>query len=180
MTPEDIIHFWADEVGEARWFQSDPKLDSEIAARSGAAYELARDGTLMAWEETPEGALALLLLLDQFPRNIFRGRAQAFATDAQARAIARRAIARGFDLEVAGDLRAFFYLPFMHSEHMPDQELSVTLITERLGRGSHQYPYALAHRDVIAKFGRFPGRNAALGRISTPAEVEFLNSEPLF
>lgn len=180
MTPEEIIHFWAEEVGEARWFQSDPKLDSEIASRFGEAYASGRDGTLTAWEETPEGALALLLLLDQFPRNMFRGRAQAFATDAQVRAIAGRAIARGFDLEIAGDLRAFFYSPFMHSEHMPDQERCVTLVTERLGQHSHQYPYARAHRDVIAKFGRFPGRNAALGRTSTPAEIEFLNSEPLF
>ena len=180
MTPEEIIHFWAEKVGEARWFQSDPKLDSEIASRFGNAYALARDGDLSEWEETPQGALALLLLLDQFPRNMFRGRAEAFATDAQARAIADYAIAHGFDLQVAQNLRAFFYLPFMHSEHMPDQERCVTLVTKRLGQHSHQYPYARAHRDVIAKFGRFPGRNAALGRTSTPAEIEFLNSEPPF
>ncbi|HEX3653115.1 MAG TPA: DUF924 family protein [Rhizomicrobium sp.] len=180
MTPEDIIHFWADEVGEARWFQSDPKLDAEIAARFGDAYASAREGRLAEWEERPEGALALILLLDQFPRNMFRGGAEAFATDAQARAIADHAIARGFDLEFALDLRVFFYLPLMHSEHLPDQERCVMLVTDRLGPDNHQYPYALAHRDVIAKFGRFPGRNAALGRASTPAEVEFLNSEPLF
>ena len=141
-----------------------------------------RHGTasLGTWEETPEGALALVILLDQFPRNMFRGGAKAFATDAQARAIADRAMVHGFDLQVAQNLRAFFYLPLMHSEHMPDQERCVTLVTERLGQDSRQYPYALAHRDVIAKFGRFPGRNAALGRVSRAAEVEFLNSKPLF
>ena len=180
MTPKDVVSFWSDEVGEAHWFQSDPRLDAEIAIRFGEAYAQARDGQLGAWEETPEGALALVILLDQFPRNMFRGRAEAFATDEQARAVADRAIVNGFDLQVAHNLRAFFYLPLMHSEHMPDQERCVTLVTERLGQDSQQYPYALAHRDVIAKFGRFPGRNAALGRVSKPAEVEFLNSEPLF
>jgi uncharacterized protein (DUF924 family) len=180
MKPEDILHFWADEVGKARWFQSDPQLDSEIGQRFGATYALARDGRLAACEETPDGALALLLLLDQFPRNMFRGEANAFATDAHARAIADRAIVRGFDLQVREDLRAFFYLPFMHSEHLPDQERCVALVMERLGQGSQQYPYALLHRHVIAKFGRFPGRNVALGRDSAPEEIEFLNMEPFF
>jgi uncharacterized protein (DUF924 family) len=180
MTPKDVVSFWSDEVGEARWFLSDPRLDAEIAIRFGEAYAEAREGQLGEWEETPEGALALVILLDQFPRNMFRGGAKAFATDAQARAIADRAMVHGFDLQVAQNLRAFFYLPLMHSEHMPDQERCVTLVTERLGQDSRQYPYALAHRDVIAKFGRFPGRNAALGRVSRAAEVEFLNSKPLF
>lgn len=180
MTPEDIVNFWSGEVGEARWFQSDPKLDSEIASRFGGAYASARNGELSDWEETPHGALALLLLLDQFPRNMFRGQAEALATDVQARAIADRAVARGFDLEFVPNLRAFFYLPLMHSEHLPDQERCVTLVTDRLGSDNRQYPYALAHRNVIAKFGRFPGRNAALGRDSTPDEVAFLSSEQLF
>ncbi|HEX3944427.1 MAG TPA: DUF924 family protein [Rhizomicrobium sp.] len=180
MTPQEIIRFWSDEIGEGRWFQSDPQLDAQIAQRFGETYAMARDGRLAVWQQTPEGALALLILLDQFPRNMFRGRAEAFATDKQARAIADGAIMRGFDLQVAWNLRAFFYLPFMHSEHMTHQECCVTLVTERLGQNSQQYPHALAHRDVIAKFGWFPGRNAALCRVSTPAEVEFLNSEPLF
>jgi uncharacterized protein (DUF924 family) len=180
MKPQDVVRFWTDEAGEARWFQADPQLDSEIARCFREIYAQARDGKLSDWEEAPEGALALLLLLDQFPRNMFRNRAGAFATDAQARAIAERAIARGFDLKVPRKLRPFFYLPLTHSENTRDQERCVALVAERVGKGSVNYRYALLHRDVIAKFGRFPGRNAALGRPSTEAELDFLKLEPLF
>jgi uncharacterized protein (DUF924 family) len=180
MTPHDVIQFWTDEVGEKRWFDPDAALDSEIARRFGETYALARDGKVPDWENSAGGALALLILLDQFPRNMFRGKAEAFATDAQARVIADRAIARGFDLKVPRNLRPFFYLPFMHSERLADQNRCVTMVAERLGKDSSNYPYALAHRDVIAKFGRFPGRNVALGRQSTPEELHFLHSNPLF
>jgi uncharacterized protein (DUF924 family) len=124
--------------------------------------------------------LALLILLDQFPRNMFRGKAEAFATDALALAIAERAIARGFDLEIEPPMRCFFYLPFTHSERMADQQRGIELIAERLEQDDKQYTYAVLHRDVIAKFGRFPGRNAALGRQSTPEELQFLSSNPPF
>ena len=180
MTPHDIVRFWAEEVGEKRWFEPDLELDADIARRFGESCALASDGKLPDWENSAEGALALLILLDQLPRNMFRGKAEAFATDAKARAIADRAVARGFDLQVLQTLRPFFYLPFMHSEHCEDQDRCVALIAERVGKDSENYPYALAHRDAIAKFGRFPGRNVALGRQSTPEELEFLNSHPPF
>lgn len=180
MTPDEIVNFWADEVRETRWFSSDAQLDAEIAGRFGETYALARDGKLSDWERSPKGALALLILLDQFPRNMFRGQAAAFATDVMARAIADHAIARDFDLQTKPDLRQFFYLPFTHSECPTDQERCVALVGERLGRNSKNYEYALAHRDVIAKFGRFPGRNVALGRPSMPEELEFLRSSPIF
>ncbi|HTK79088.1 MAG TPA: DUF924 family protein [Rhizomicrobium sp.] len=180
MTPQHIIHFWADEVGDKRWFDPNPQLDSEIAQRFGETYALARDGKLSDWENTVDGALALLILLDQFPRNMFRGRAEAFATDAQARAIADRAIARGFDLQITQNLRPFFYLPLSHSEHIEDQERCVRLVAEHLGKDGVNYSFALAHRDVIAKFGRFPGRNVALGRQSTAEELQFLDNHPPF
>ena len=180
MTPQDIIRFWAEDVGEKHWFERDAALDFEIARRFGETYALARDGKLSDWENTADGALALLLLLDQFPRNMFRSEPEAFATDEKARAIADRAIARGFDLQIPQSLRPFFYLPLMHSEHLADQDRCVALVSERLGKDSSNYPYALAHRDVIAKFGRFPGRNVALGRQSTPEELHFLHNDPPF
>lgn len=175
MKPGNIIAFWKD-VGEKRWFAVDPALDQEIRERFESAWEEARDGKLASWEGTAEGALALLILLDQFPRNMFRGSAEAFSTDALARQIAERAIARGYDLQTPPLLRAFFYLPFMHAENEADQDLCVALIAERLGETSVNYPFALGHREVIRKFGRFPGRNAALGRASTPEEKAFLES----
>ena len=180
MTPQEIVRFWAEEVGEARWFDPDAALDAEIARRFGDTYALAHDGKLSDWENSADGALALLILLDQFPRNMFRGKAEAFATDPQARAIAERAIARGFDLVVPLPLRCFFYLPFTHSERMADQERGVALTAERLGSDTKQHAYALLHRDIIGKFGRFPGRNVALRRQSTPEELEFLKSKPPF
>ncbi|HEY1962819.1 MAG TPA: DUF924 family protein [Rhizomicrobium sp.] len=180
MTPQDVIRFWTEEVGEARWFDPDAALDVEIARRFGESYALARNGKLSDWENSAEGALALLLLLDQFPRNMFRGKAEAFATDAKAHAIAERAIARGFDREIPPPLRCFFYLPFTHTERIADQERGVVLIAERLGKNSKDYGYAVLHRDAIAKFGRFPGRNVALKRQSTREELEYLKNNPPF
>lgn len=172
--PRDIISFWRDEVGPERWFKSEAALDAEIAKRFRGRWQEARDGKLQAWEASVEGALALLLLLDQFPRNIFRAKPEAFSTDAAARGVAERALKRGYDLMMPASLRAFFYLPFMHSETMDDQNRSVSLIAGRLGTAAMNYPFALAHRDEIARFGRFPHRNAALGRRSTAAERDFL------
>ena len=180
MTPQDIIRFWMEEVGEPRWFDPNAALDSEIARRFGKTYALARDGKLRGWENTAEGALGLLILLDQFPRNMFRGNAEAFATDTSARGIAERAIASGFDLEIPPPVRCFFYLPFTHSERMEDQERGVALMAKHLGTDTKDYAYALMHRDVIARFGRFPGRNVALGRQSTSEEVEYLKNNPPF
>jgi uncharacterized protein (DUF924 family) len=175
-SPLGVIQYWRDEVGEARWFADDPVLDAQIREHFQSLWQSARDGKLSAWEKTPEGALALIIVLDQFPRNMFRGRADAFATDALARAAAARAVDRGLDGRVPTSLRAFFYLPFMHGEDMDSQDRSVALIGERVGTDSINYPYALRHRDVIARFGRFPARNRALGRQSTAAEDQYLAS----
>jgi len=172
--PRDILDFWFKDVGEKRWFESDPKLDAALRVRFEQTWHAARDGKLSDWEETATGALALLIVLDQFPRNMFRGRAEAFSTDAPARAAADRALARGFDLEAPKGARIFFYLPFMHSENLADQDRCVALVRERLGEDSMNFPYAVAHRDWIRRFGRFPGRNAALGRVATPEETIFL------
>ncbi|QGZ35319.1 DUF924 family protein [Stappia indica] len=167
----DILDFWWT-AGPARWFARDDGFDAKIRENFAPLVEQARDGALDGWAETPHGALALLLLLDQFPRNLFRGDALAFASDARARRIAGTVLAQGFDRAFPKAARPFFYLPFEHSEDMADQERSVDLF-RRLG-DEQSYLYALIHLDVIRRFGRFPHRNAALGRESTPAEAAFL------
>lgn len=174
VTPRAILDFWTDQVGEKRWYAVEPALDDEIRARYESLWRGARDGKLSDWERTAEGALALLIVLDQFPRNMFRGKADAFATDAQARGVADRAIANGFDLKIAPPFRQFFYLPFEHSETMADQNRSLALFGERMGKDHYTYPYALEHRAEIERFGRFPSRNAQLGRAATAEEAEFL------
>ncbi len=173
ITAGEIISFWR-EAGPEKWFEQDEDFDRAIRSRFLAVHEAAARGELAAFEESAEGALALVLLLDQFPRNMFRGSARAFATDPLARAVANRALARGFDLKTDEPMRPFFYLPFMHSELIADQERCVGLY-QALG-DAEQLGYALTHRDIVAKFGRFPHRNRALGRATTPAELEFLNS----
>ena len=173
MTPEDIVSFWRD-AGADAWFEQEDHFDQAIRSRFLPAYEAAAAGALAGWEDGAEGALALVLLLDQFPRNMFRGSARAFATDALARAAADRAIARGFDQATERLLRPFFYLPFMHSESLSDQDRSVRLY-EALG-DAEELRFAKEHRDVVQKFGRFPARNHALGRATTPAEQAFLDA----
>lgn len=176
VTPEEVIGFWVDEVGEDGWFVSDPALDQRICDRFMAAWDAALAGLLSDWCATAEGALAFLILTDQFPRNMFRGDARSFATDGLARDAARVAIARGFDLATDQQRRVFFYLPFEHSEEMADQHWSVALMEERMPNEGGGYPlHARAHRAIIAKFGRFPFRNAALGRVTTAEEQVFLN-----
>ncbi len=173
MTPNDVIAFWLG-VGQENWFADDPELDAEIRKRFEPQWRKARDGKLADWKRSAEGILALLILLDQFPRNMFRGKADAFSTDKEARELARVSLVRGYDFAFPMALRAFFYLPFMHSEDLADQDLCVKLIAERLGTSSVNYPFALGHRDVIVRFGRFPMRNVALGRRSTAAEKAFI------
>ena len=166
----DVVSFWRN-VGPEGWFKVDAALDADIRARFLGLYETAAAGGLSAWEECAEGALALLILLDQFPRNMFRGNARAFATDAQARAIASRAILKGYD-SVIPDMRGFFYLPFEHSEDLADQERAIALY--KAAGDLEGLKWAEVHADVIRRFGRFPHRNAALGRATTPAERKFL------
>jgi uncharacterized protein (DUF924 family) len=171
MTPAEIVSFWRD-AGSDKWFAQNEDFDQAIRSRFLPAYEAAANGALAAWEGSANGALALLLLLDQFPRNMFRGTARAFATDALARAAADRALGRGFDRATEPVLRSFFYLPFMHSETLSDQDRSVHLY-EALG-DAEPLRYAIEHRDVVQRFGRFPQRNRALGRAATVAEQAFL------
>jgi uncharacterized protein (DUF924 family) len=173
-TPLEIATFWRD-AGPGKWFTPDHDFDHTVRSKFLAVHEAAAAGRLAAWQETREGALALVLLLDQFPRNMFRGQARAFATDAMARAVAARALACGFDQATDPIMRPFFYLPFMHSEALADQDRCV-LLYEALN-DAEQLRYAKDHRDVIKNFGRFPGRNVALGRITTPAERAFLDDD---
>ena len=169
----DVVAFWRN-AGPKRWFEKDFAFDQEIRERFLDGHEAAADGKLTAWERNAEGALALLILLDQFPRNMFRGSARAFATDPLARAVADRAIARGFDAGAPSAERAFFYLPFEHSENLADQERSLVL-SRRAGDGKAD-KYAEIHADIIRRFGRFPHRNAVLGRATTQQEQAFLDA----
>jgi len=172
VTAAEIVAFWR-EAGPEKWFEKDEEFDVAIRSRFLASHEAAARGELPAFEDSAEGALALVILLDQFSRNMFRGSARAFATDPLARAAAERAIARGFDQAFDEAMRAFFYLPFMHSELLADQDRCVRLFAA-LG-DADMSQYATEHRDVIAKFGRFPHRNRALERVTTPAEQRFLD-----
>jgi uncharacterized protein (DUF924 family) len=171
--PQDVVQFWRD-AGPKKWFEPDPAFDADIRQRFLATHELAAAGKLSDWENSAQGALALLLLLDQFPRNMFRKTPRAFATDAQARGIAERAIKAGFDLEVGNELRSFFYLPFMHSEKLADQELCLKLYRDYGNEDGIKY--AEIHLDAIRRFGRFPHRNEILGRESSAEEIAYLNS----
>jgi uncharacterized protein (DUF924 family) len=176
--PRDVLDFWLKETPSAKWFASDPSFDAEIRSRFEAAWRLGRSGGLTDWEDEPNGALALIILFDQFPRNMFRGTAEAFASDAMARDITKRAIAQRQDLETPASIRSFFYLPLTHSENLADQEACVQLTKERLGEDHSTFPYALRHQAAVERFGRFPARNAALGRASTDEEKDFLKHNP--
>lgn len=172
-TPEEaaeLVRFWRD-AGPARWFRKDEAFDAHFRERFLALHERAAAGELDRWAATAEGALALLILLDQFPRNAFRGSARMYATDEHAQHIARAVLAQGLDEQVPPELRNFMYLPLMHAESAAGQELSVAK-TAALGGEPHRF--ALHHRDIIARFGRFPHRNELLGRASTQEELQFL------
>lgn len=171
-TAAEIVRFWRD-AGPDRWFAKDDAFDAAFRAHCLTLHEAAAQGALQAWEAAPESALALVLLLDQFPRNCFRGTARMFASDAAALEVATAAIAAGHDRSVAPELRIFFYLPFEHSEDLSDQERAVALIAPL---GAEVRRYAEIHRDIIQRFGRFPHRNAILGRATTAEEQRFLDS----
>jgi uncharacterized protein (DUF924 family) len=169
--PGDVVSFWQ-AAGAEKWFSQDDALDAAVRARFIPTYEAAATGELAHWEANSEGALALVIVLDQFPRNMFRGSARTYAADPLARDVADRALARGFDRAVPPDLRTFFYLPFMHSETVADQERCVALYRE-LG-DAESLRYAEDHADIIRRFGRFPHRNPVLGRATTADEQAFL------
>jgi uncharacterized protein (DUF924 family) len=170
-TPEGIVDFWL-LAGRDRWFSQDDGFDAEVTRLFSEAHSAAAEGRLDVWQEHPVGALALVLLLDQFPRNMFRGSPRAYATDEQARQAAKSALARGFAESVALELRPFFFLPFMHSEALADQELCIALYDKAGDQDGLKW--AREHRDIVAMFGRFPHRNAALGRETTAEENRYL------
>lgn len=171
VTPHDIITFWRS-AGPDKWYAKDDTFDQELRDRFMDTWEAARDGKLGAWQDGDEGALALLIVLDQFPRNMFRNDARAFSTDALARSVATRAIAEGRDRRIEQEMRAFMYLPFEHSEDITDQERSIALFKSL---SADSLKWAVLHADIIRKFGRFPHRNAVLGRATTPEEAAFLD-----
>lgn len=172
----DVLSFWFAPKNRDFWFRKSAAFDAEIRSRFHAAHAAATAGALDAMRAAPREALALVILLDQFSRNLNRKSAAAFAADDAARRLSDEAIARRFDMIADDKARGFFYLPFMHSESIADQERSVALYKARLPAAGSNLRYALLHRDVVARFGRFPHRNAALGRMSTPAEIAFLKA----
>jgi len=170
--PSVVLKFWRD-AGQDKWFNKDAAFDDSVRTRFIGTYEAAAAGKLTGWEATSEDALALVIVLDQFPRNMFRGSARAFAADPLARAVAGRALDRGFDRDAPLNERQFFYLPFEHSEAIADQERSCALCAAT--GDADLLKWAQLHADIIRRFGRFPHRNALLARITTPEEQAFLD-----
>ena len=175
--PEDILAFWLDEKGPEGWYAGGDALDQEIRDRFEDVYKRACDGSLSLWLTYPTGTLAYIILLDQFSRNMFRDTPKAFATDGLARAAAKAAISRGWDLKIDEPARQFFYMPLVHAECLSDQDRAVRLIMTRMPEtGTDNLLHAKAHREVVRKFGRFPNRNAALARETPKAEAVFLDA----
>ncbi|WP_333683046.1 DUF924 family protein [Pontibaca methylaminivorans] len=175
--PEDVLTFWLEEAGERRWYDQDPAFDQDIRDRFLPVWEQARAGGLKDWSVCPRSKLAYLILTDQFPRNMFRGSGDAFATDKFAHASAKLGIFRGWDLRIPEPARQFYYLPLMHSENLADQERCVRLVLMRMPEtGAITLHHARAHRKVIRDFGRFPYRNAALGRRTAQSEADYLGA----
>ncbi len=171
-TPNDILGFWRN-AGPQKWYAKSRAFDEVIRLKFEPVHHRAACGGYDAWAETAPGALALLILLDQFPRNLYRGSAHAWATDPKARSVARKAIEAGFHLQVDPDLRQFFVLPFEHSEDLADQDFGLAVATEL--DDPEVLKWVMVHRDIIVRFGRFPHRNPALGRVTTPDEQAFLD-----
>ena len=172
--PVEVLDFWLAEVGAEGWYAGGDALDGEIRGRFAEVWQAALQGGLEHWVESPAGALAYIVICDQLSRNMHRGKADSFASDALARAAAVKAVANGWDLEVPEPERQFFYMPFNHSENPGDQAEWVRLTEERLPASPANLLHSRAHQEVIRRFGRFPGRNAALGRADTPEEAAFL------
>ena len=171
--PVTVLDYWLGEIGPQGWYAGGEALDADIRDRFADLWQAAADGGLDHWVDGPGGTLAFIVLTDQFPRNMFRDSPRAFASDTRALRVASTAVFHGWDLRVAGPMRQFLYLPFMHSERLTDQDRSVRLFKARMAEGDNLL-HARAHREVIRRFGRFPYRNAALGRVTTAAEAAFL------
>lgn len=176
-TPEDVLGFWLDEIGPTGWYTGSEDLDTTIREQFEAIWHSACEGTCSLWLTYPSGTLAYILLMDQFPRNMFRDAARAFATDKAALAATKAAIHKGWDMRIDTPARQFFYLPLMHSESPSDQDRCVRLICERMGEDDgDNLLHARTHREVIRRFGRFPHRNEVLSRTSSEQEMRFLKN----
>ena len=175
--PDDILRFWLDEVGPDGWYKGTEALDAETRRRFEPLWQRGAEGALSLWLTYPSGTLAYIILMDQLPRNMFRGSGAAFSTDRAALAAAKSAIDKGWDLKIDEPARQFFYLPLMHSENLSDQDRCVRLMHARMTQGgADNLVHARAHREVIRQFGRFPYRNAALARATTLSEQAFVEA----
>ena len=177
-TPKEIIDFWYSDKIKGQWFTSTPELDQEILGKYERIWEKASSGELDDWSNDPEGCLALVIILDQFPLNMFRGQAKSFKTERKSIEIAWKARKHDFDQQIDRDKLAFLYMPFMHSEDLTDQDMSVSLYRE--SRLDDNISFAEHHREIIRQFGRFPHRNKILGRENTEEEIEYLASDNSF
>ena len=169
---EEVLKFWFDELSPDDWFEGEEAVDSHIRERFQELHEALREQVPEIWRSSARGCLAAVIVLDQFPRNMYRGTSRAFAADGAAHSLAKEALMRGFDRELPIDERKFLYLPFEHSENPADQVRSIELFGS-LENELDLY-YARRHKEIIDRFGRFPHRNAVLGRISSPEEIEFI------
>ncbi len=176
--PVDIINYWYSDELKKHWFSSTPALDNEITNYYEQLWEDAANGKLDEWMTTPDGCLALIIILDQFPLNMFRGQAKSFQTEGKAIEVSLAAVSRGFDKQLSTDKLAFLFMPLMHSEKLENQALSVRLFAQY--NLADNLKFAKHHQDIVQRFGRFPHRNKILGRESTSAEIEYLNSKEAF
>ena len=176
--PADILEYWYSAFMQKHWFSSTPALDDEIREKYQSLWERAAAGELGHWQDSPEGALALAIVLDQFPLNMFRGKPESFRTERKAVEVTLNALKKGFDKQLSKDRLSFLFMPLMHSEKLEEQDLSVTLFRQYDLTGNIKF--AEHHRELVRKYGRFPHRNAILGRESTPAEMEYLASRDAF
>lgn len=174
----ELLDFWFSDKAKKRWFKSTVEFDNELRGKYAGLYQAARRGELDYWRNAVESALALVILFDQIPLNIFRNQPQSFATDGLARDVAEDVIARGWDKTLNDEQKAFLYLPFMHSEEMADQDRAVALYSS--AGLEHNLRYAIHHREIVRRFGRFPHRNAILGRPSSDDELAWLASKDAF
>jgi len=174
-TKHEILHFWFEETEPQLWFQKSTDFDSRIKERFAVTYEMAKDGLCQSWSANAEGCLALCLLLDQFPRHIYRDQAAAYATDEQSLLVVKQAVHKGFDQVLSHEKRFFLYLPFEHSENMSDQKRNLELFKSMAEENPVAYTVAQQRYKTMEQFGRFPERNKALGRETTSEEQEYLN-----
>ncbi len=178
MSADEILDYWFSEPMTKHWFKSTTAIDADIRTRFEGVWEQARQGKLEHWTATANGCLALIIVFDQLPLNMYRGQAKSFATEAMGIATARQAIEKGFDKEIAPDRLMFMYMPFMHSENMQDQDDGVRLFSD--AGLDENAKFALHHRSIVERFGRFPHRNEILGRPSSVAETAYMNSDEAF